>query len=174
MQRSLPRATVAWLEAWPCPRSSKAHEHPPVLFFTLPIFSTTAHFCKCLIKNDAWNMLLKPTYSLVCIYFLWNSLRSKWTRRLLLLQFTTAKQFLLSYKKQHNYINRVGITASLWVTLSWRALQPTLTWRSEMGGPQSLPASLKPGVDSRNPRTFVNVTILCINLTGDWTSWSGC
>lgn len=69
-----------------------------VLLFTLPIFFPTTYFCKCLIKSDVWNMLSKPTYSLVCVYFLWNSLRSKWTRCLFLLQFTTASNFYWAVK----------------------------------------------------------------------------
>ena len=59
-------------------------------FFTLPILPATTHFRRRFIKSDAQHAISKSTYSPACTYFLWNSLRSKLSRCLFLLQFTTA------------------------------------------------------------------------------------
>lgn len=55
----------------------------------------------------------------------------------------------------------VDQTACLQMTL-----QPKFTWRFETGGPQTLPASLKPGMNSRKPRLFAEATILFVDLIG--------
>lgn len=100
-------------EAWPCMSSFKADVALSTLSFARPIFCTTTHVCNMLNKKWCWNRLSKSTYSIVWIYFLWSSLRSKLGRCLLLLQFTTAS-FYWAVKNNTITSNHINLT---WTTL---------------------------------------------------------